>query len=158
MAETHSWQLTDYVARAPFDWDVTYLPKGRTGQRGSVVFADGYGVYKGTKHPEAAIRFLKFITSPYAEEVMTTSILSLQPSRKSVAPIWDTQSITARDGKNAWVYTKTAEFARLDPYFVNDAKVREIRVPIMEQIYLLNKISVEEGIRQYEEKLPRVFE
>lgn len=158
MSETHSWQLTDYVARAPFDWDVTYLPKGRTGQRGSVVFADGYGVYKGTKHPEAAIRFLKFITSPYAEEVMCTSILSLQPSRKSVAHIWDTDSTTARAGKNAWVYTKTAEFARLDPYFINDAKVREIRNPILEQIYLLNKISVEEGIRQYEEKLPRVYE
>lgn len=157
MGETHSWQLTDILTRAKFDWDVTFLPKGRTGKRASVIFADGYGVYKRTKHPKEAVRFLKFITSPEAEKVMATTVLSLQPSRKSVVPVWDKESAMAKAGKKAYIYSKTAEFARLDPYFINNAKVAELRSPIFEKVFFLNQMSVKDGVEELVRKIDQLF-
>lgn len=146
LAEAHSWQVTDYIARNTFSYDYARLPKGvkDVGQ----IFADGYGIYKGTKYKDAAIAFLEFITSPESETEMCTSALGLQPSRKSVASVWDTESKGAQAGLSVSKFSEMAAVARLDPYFKNHAKVREIFTPIWESIWVTGKVGLEEGITE----------
>ncbi len=146
--EAHSWQVTDYLKRNSFNWEFTLLPKGPTGKRVGHIFADGYGVYKGTKAPAAAIAFLRFITSPETERVTCTSLLGLQPSRKSVASAWDTLSKGAKAGKNVQAFSAMAKIARIDPYFKNQAKVDEIFWPVWDAIWLTGSKPLEEGVTE----------
>ncbi|MDI7277473.1 MAG: sugar ABC transporter substrate-binding protein [Anaerolineae bacterium] len=145
--ESHSWQVTDYLRRNSFNWDFTLLPKGPTGKRVGHIWADGYGVYKGTVDRTASIKFARFITSPEAERVTCTSVLGLQPSRKSVASAWDTLSKGAKAGKNVQAFSAMARIARMDPYFKNQAKVDEIFWPVWDAIWLTGSRPLEEGVR-----------
>jgi len=143
--EAHSWQVTDYIVRNNFGYDFALLPKGPV-ERVGHIFADGYGIFKGTKYKDAALKFLRFITSPEAEREMCVSVLGLQPSRKSVAHVWDTESQGAKAGLNVRSFSEMAAVARLDPYFKHHAKVQEIFNPIWESIWITGSVSLEEGI------------
>jgi len=144
--EAHSWQVTPFISRNNFNYDYTLLPKKEL--RVGHIFADGYGVYSGTKHKSESMKLLRFMTSPEAEKVMCTSVLGLQPSRKSVAPVWDTESMGAKHGLNVKAFSEMAAVARLDPYFKNHAKVREIFVPIWEAIWVTGDMGLEEGVAE----------
>ena len=63
-----------------FEWDIAPLPEGPNGQITLMGYA-GYSVFAGTKHPEEAMEFLKFISS---KEAMATTSQYFVPSRKSV--------------------------------------------------------------------------
>ncbi len=146
--EAHSWQVTDYLKRNSFDWEFTLLPKGPTGKRVGHIFADGYAIYKGTKALDASGAFLRFITGPEAERETCTSILGLQPSRKSVASAWDTLSKGAKAGRNVQAFSQMAKIARLDPYFKDQAKIDEIFWPIWDSIWLTGSRPLEDGITE----------
>ena len=132
--EAHSWQVTDFILRNNFQYDYALLPQKE--KRVGHIFADGYGIYVGTKYKAESLKLLRFITSPEAETEMCTSVLGLQPSRKSVAPVWDTESQGAKAGLNVRAFSEMAAVARLDPYFKNHAKVMEIYVPIRDAIWV----------------------
>ncbi|NPV07734.1 MAG: sugar ABC transporter substrate-binding protein [Anaerolineae bacterium] len=144
--EAHSWQVTDFIARNNFAYDYSLLPHKELSV--GHIFADGYGVYAGTKHKAESIKLLRFMTSPEAEREMCTSVLGLQPSRKSVAPVWDTESQGAKAGLNVKAFSDMAAIARLDPYFKNHAKVREIFVPIWDSIWVTGTMGLEEGLTE----------
>jgi len=146
--EAHSWQVTDFLKRNTFNWEYTLLPKGPTGKRVGHIFADGYGTFKGTKAREASGAFLRFMTSAETERVTCTSLLGLQPSRKSVASAWDTLSKGAKAGKNVQAFSAMAKIARLDPYFKNQGKVDEIFSPIWDAIWTTGSRPLEEGVAE----------
>ncbi len=66
------------------NWDIQVVPKGSKQQRGAEFALEGYGVYSGSKNPDAAWEALKFLTG---RKFITTSFakLGLPPSRQSVA-------------------------------------------------------------------------
>ena len=142
-----SWQATDYILRNNFNYDYALMPKGSAGRVGHI-FADGYGIYKGSKNLDAALTFLRFITGPEAEREMCTSALGLQPSRKSVASVWDTLSQGAKASLNVRTFSEMSNGSRIDPYFKDQAKVSEIFYPLWESIWITGTMGLEEGVAE----------
>jgi multiple sugar transport system permease protein len=65
------------------DWDVAPLPRGPDGTRASIVFTNGWGIARGSKHPDAAFRYLKFLVSDQGAEIVSRSSVFL-PARRDV--------------------------------------------------------------------------
>lgn len=67
-----------------FDWDIATRPAG---PNGAVPWAtdDSLGIWAGSQHPEAAWRFIQFITSTEGQEIMVR-IEGLAPVRRSATP------------------------------------------------------------------------
>ncbi len=80
----HTGLWPSWNAVKGLNWDAQVLPRGLKQQRGAEFALEGYGVYSGTKDPEAAWDVLKFMTG---EKFISTTFekLRLPPSRKSVA-------------------------------------------------------------------------
>jgi len=155
--ETHSWTVTNYIRENDFQWNFVDLPTARDGTRAGLTFADGYAVAATTKHPEAAIRLLEFMASPWAEKAMCISIVGLQPTRRSVAHVWDTQSIGAQAGYDVAAFSRIMEYARLDPAFQDNEKIGEIFDPIWDQIWVTGEMSLEEGVNLIVERIDKYF-
>lgn len=62
MEMTGHWSIPTYSQILPFDWNIAPLPVGVT----SVNRVDGsaFAIWSGTKHPEEAWEFVKFLASP----------------------------------------------------------------------------------------------
>jgi multiple sugar transport system substrate-binding protein len=155
--ETHSWTVTNYLRECNFQWDFVDLPVSPSGGKATICFADGYAIAAKTKQPEAAIKLLGFLVSPWAEKAMCISIVGLQPTRRSVAPVWDTQSVGAQAGKNVAAFSKIMEYARLDPAYQDDAQIQELTNPIWDQIWVTNEIGLEEGINEIVKRVDDYF-
>jgi multiple sugar transport system substrate-binding protein len=80
----HTGLWPSWNAVKGLNWDAQVLPRGLKQQKGAEFALEGYGVYSGTKNPEAAWEVLKFMTG--TKYIGTTfATLRLPPSRKSVA-------------------------------------------------------------------------
>jgi len=52
-------------AKGPFGWDVAHMPaSGNSGQRGTCLYVDHYGIYSDTNHPEASWEYAKWVSGP----------------------------------------------------------------------------------------------
>jgi multiple sugar transport system substrate-binding protein len=86
MVEDGSWALKDILDGAKFRVGVAPFPAGPV-QRVTLATTDGFGIYAGTKHPEAAWEFLKFLISKeYGLAMARTNFL--QPARSSLVTDW----------------------------------------------------------------------
>ena len=66
-----------------FKWDVTYPPKAPgTGERGSVIYTDQWGIYADTKVADATWEFMKFLTSKDGQKMWTDLI-----GARSISPV-----------------------------------------------------------------------
>ena len=72
-----------YNAMPGLDWDVAMLPAGPAGRAGGEIAVGAYGITRGSSHPEAAWRLLKFIVSP--ENIREQVRLGTLSVRRSVA-------------------------------------------------------------------------
>ncbi len=87
MVEDGSWALRDILERlAPFRIGVAPFPAGPQ-RRVTLATTDGFAVYSGTKHPEAAWELMKFFVSPEYGRAMAEAQL-LQPARASLVNEW----------------------------------------------------------------------
>jgi len=86
MVEDGSWSLRNILAGSKFRLGLAPLPRGPA-RRATLATTDGFGIYAGTKHPEAAWRLLKFLVSPYAGSLMAQAHF-LQPARASLLGDW----------------------------------------------------------------------
>jgi multiple sugar transport system substrate-binding protein len=66
-----------------FRWDYAHIPKGPKGHK-TLVDADGWSVWKGTKQPEAAWALAHFNSSPRFQEDVIARIAGAIPTRLSV--------------------------------------------------------------------------
>ncbi len=155
--DSMSWVVTNYVRENGFKWDFAELPESRKGKRSSMTENDGYAIYRGTKEPEAAVRMLKFVTSPWAERQGALGIIGLQPSRKSVAADWDNSSMGARAGYNVAAFSRAMDVARLHPAFRDNAKIGELTNPIWDQIWVTGEVGLEEGLQQMAQRIDEYF-
>jgi multiple sugar transport system substrate-binding protein len=144
--EAHSWTVTNYMRESDFQWDFADLPVARDGGKAGLTFADGYGIAAKTKHPNEAITLAKFMVSPWAEKAMAMSIVGLQPTRRSMAEVWDTLSLGAQAGYDVGAFSRIMDYARLDPAFEDNEKINEIMNPIWDQIWVTGEMGLEEGV------------
>ncbi len=86
MVEDGSWALKDILDRAEFRVGVAPFPAGPK-RKVTLATTDGFGIFAGTRHPEAAWELLKFLVSKdYGLAMARTHFL--QPARLSLVPQW----------------------------------------------------------------------
>ncbi len=86
MVEDGSWALKDILAGAPFRIGVAPFPSGPV-RKVTLATTDGFGIFAGTKHPEAAWLLMKFLISKDYGRAMARADF-LQPARASLVEDW----------------------------------------------------------------------
>ena len=86
MVEDGSWILKDILTGAPFRFGVAPFPSGPA-RKVTLATTDGFGIYAGTKHPEAAWDLMKFLISKDYGRAMARAGF-LQPARASLVEDW----------------------------------------------------------------------
>ncbi len=86
MVEDGSWALKGILSQAHFRLGVAPFPAGPA-RRATLATTDGFGIYAGTKHPEAAWELMKFLISKEYGRAMAQAQF-LQPARASLVDEW----------------------------------------------------------------------
>jgi multiple sugar transport system substrate-binding protein len=86
MVEDGSWALRDILSEAGFRIGVAPFPAGPV-RRATLATTDGFGIYAGTKYPDAAWELLKFLVSRSYGLAMVQAHF-LQPARSSLVDDW----------------------------------------------------------------------
>ena len=84
--EDGSWALKDILSKADFRVGVAPMPAGPV-RRATLATTDGFGIYAGTRHPEAAWELVKFLIGKDYGRAMARANL-LQPARVSLVDEW----------------------------------------------------------------------
>ena len=147
MVEDGSWSLKDILADADFRIGVAPFPAGPV-RRVTLATTDGFGIYAGTKHPDAAWELLKFLISKDYGRAMARAEF-LQPARASLVDEWvgfireefpqkarDVDIAAFADG-HLKGYSVTAEV------FANMAEAKQITYDAWDQIFTLGQAPVE---------------
>jgi multiple sugar transport system substrate-binding protein len=86
MAEDGSWALKNILSNANFRIGVAPFPAGPV-QRVTLSTTDGFGIYKGTRYPQASWELMKFLISDDYGKAMAKANF-LQPARASLVQDW----------------------------------------------------------------------
>jgi multiple sugar transport system substrate-binding protein len=86
MAEEGSWALKDILTGASFRVGVAPFPTGPA-RKVTLATTDGFGIFAGTKHPEAAWELMKFLIGKEYGRAMARANF-LQPARASLVDDW----------------------------------------------------------------------
>ena len=86
MVEDGSWALRDILTKSNFRIGLAPFPAGPV-RRVTLATTDGFGIYSGTKHPEAAWELVKFLISKEYGRAMAKASF-LQPARASLVDEW----------------------------------------------------------------------
>jgi multiple sugar transport system substrate-binding protein len=86
MVEDGSWALKNILDGASFRIGVAPFPRGPARQV-TLGTTDGFGIFAGTKYPQQAWEFLKFLVSKDYGRAMAQAHF-LQPARTSLVPEW----------------------------------------------------------------------
>ncbi|MHB1415736.1 MAG: ABC transporter substrate-binding protein [Chloroflexota bacterium] len=147
MVEDGSWALKDILAHAEFRVGVAPFPIGPD-RRVTLATTDGFGIFAGTKYPDAAWELVKFLIGKEYGRAMAKANF-LQPARASLVDEWvgfvreefperakDTDIAAFADGQVKG-YSVTAEV------FANMADAREITYAAWEKVFTLGLDSVD---------------
>ena len=86
MSEDGSWALKNILSNANFRIGVAPMPTGPA-RRVTMATTDGFGIYQGTRYPEASWELLKFLISKDYGRAMAKANF-LQPARVSLVQDW----------------------------------------------------------------------
>ena len=109
MESNGSWLVATHQA-AGLDFGIAPLPKGPAGQATSIN-PTGAVVYKGTKNPDAAWEFVKYLASPAAQ----TKLMELKASLPANKEVLTGPFATSFDG--AKVLADAIAYAHIKPSF-----------------------------------------
>jgi multiple sugar transport system substrate-binding protein len=148
MVEDGSWALKDILDGANFRIGVAALPAGPV-RRVTLATTDGFGIYAGTQHPDAAWELLKFLISEKYGRAMAKANF-LQPARASLVDDWvafireefpqkakDVNIAAFADG-HVNDYSVTAEI------FANMGEAKRLAHAAWHQIFTLGQAPVEQ--------------
>jgi multiple sugar transport system substrate-binding protein len=155
MVEDGSWALKDILTGANFHMGVAPFPAGPV-RRATLATTDGFGIYAGTKYPDAAWELVKFLISKDYGRAMARANF-LQPARASLIDEWigfireefpekthEVDLAAFADG-HLKGYSVTAEI------FADQAEAQQIADAAWHQIFTLGQApvtSLEEACRQ----------
>ena len=147
MVEEGSWALKNILANANFRIGLAVFPAGPA-RRATLATKDGFGIYAGTKHPDAAWELLKFLISKDYGRAMARAQF-LQPARESLVEEWvqfvrtefpdktkDLNIAVFADGHRNG-YSVTGE------EFANQADAERLAGPAWQQIFTLGQSPVD---------------
>lgn len=103
-----SWAPLRYNQNVDFEYDVTFFPAGPAGRWVSST-GGHWSINAATEHPEEAWRFLKYLTSTEANEIMISRHLRSLPGRRSAVAEWLRSAEVAGSPKSAHVFVETVE-------------------------------------------------
>lgn len=86
MVEDGSWNLRDIITESNFELGIAPFPAGPV-RRVTLTSNDGFGIYSGTKHPEASWELVKFLIGKDYGRAMARANF-LQPARVSLLEEW----------------------------------------------------------------------
>jgi multiple sugar transport system substrate-binding protein len=148
MVEDGSWALRDILDGANFRVGVAPFPVGPA-RHVTLATTDGFGIYAGTKHPEAAWELVKFLISKEYGLAMARANF-LQPARASLLGEWisfiqdefpdkarDVDILAFADG-HLKGYSVTAEI------FANMAEAKQLAYNAWDQILTLGQAPIEQ--------------
>lgn len=156
MWQTGSWDVSITMQHAKAEWNVAVRPRGRTGIPSAVHTADGYLVYKGTKHPNEAVEFLKFLVSPEAQRLQMVQA-NLQPARLSLGGAYARDTAAAKKGLNMKVFIEQTAYARPSPLFTKQNEVNPLFWPYFERIFYKNELPVRTGIEELTDRVNAIL-
>lgn len=143
MVEDGSWALKDILENAPFRVGVAPFPAGPK-RRVTLATTDGFGIFAGTKHPEAAWELLKFLVSRDYGRAMAQAHL-LQPARASLVEEW-TQTVrqqyplqTTEMDLEAFAAGHLEGYSTTAEIFANMSAARPLAQAAWEQIFTLGQ-------------------
>lgn len=155
MWQTGSWDISSTMQNARAAWNVAARPRGPAA-RSAIHTTDGFMIYAGTKYPQEAATFLRFLTSPQAEEIMMLQG-NLQPARRSLGLKYATETLAARRGYNVKVFVDQTAYARPAPFFSNQKAVNDILYPALDRIFWENAVPLETGVKQLTQQINAVL-
>ncbi len=130
------WKAPTYRLIENFDWDFAPFPHAAGHASVNGVFTTGWAIAEGSKHKSQSWRFIKYLSSPRAQELMCRAGLAI-PILQSVAngPAFSDPSLKP---SNFQVFLDAADHARpiiwpADPKYLHQLRVR------LEDIFKLNK-------------------
>jgi multiple sugar transport system substrate-binding protein len=148
MVEDGSWALKDILDGANFRIGVAPLPAGPV-RRVTLATTDGFGIYAGTQHPDAAWELLKFLIGKEYGRAMAKANF-LQPARASLVDDWvafireefpqkaEDMNIAAFADGHIKGYSVTAEI------FANMGEAKRLAHTAWHQIFTLGQVPVEQ--------------
>ena len=150
MLEDGSWSLKNILSRALFKVGVAPFPAGPA-RRVTLATTDGFGIYAGTKNPDAAWELVKFLISKDYGRAMARAAF-LQPARLSIVDDWigyvrDQFPEQARDMDLAAFAEGQAEgYSVVAEIFPNMAGVQTIAQEAWDQILTLGQAPTDSMI------------
>jgi multiple sugar transport system substrate-binding protein len=147
MVEDGSWALRDILTGADFRVGVAPLPAGPA-RRVTLATTDGFGIYAGTRHPDAAWELVKFLISEdYGRAMARASFL--QPARASLVDEWVgvildefPDKITAKDVA-AFAEGHLQGYSVTSEIFANMAEAKQLTYEAWQQIFVLGEASLD---------------
>mgnify|MGYP000852552984 CR=1 FL=1 len=156
MWQSGSWDIANTLQQAPFQWNVSVRPRGRNGTAAAVHTSDGIMVYKGTPHPEAAARFVQFLTSRDAQEILMYQA-NLQPARLSLGIDYATATAPARQGINMGVFVEQTAYARPAPFFTEQTRVSNVMITTFNQVIYQNTMPAQSAMENLTRELNAIM-
>ena len=146
MVEDGSWALKDILANAKFRLGVAPFPAGPV-RRVTLATTDGFGIFAGTKYPEAAWELVKFLISKDYGRAMAQANF-LQPARASLVDEW--ANFIRQEFPQQTQGVDIAAFAEghLEGYsvtteiFTHMTEAAHIAYPTLDQIFVLGQAPV----------------
>ncbi len=162
MTEDGSWALKDILSEAKFRVGVAPFPAGPV-RRVTLATTDGFGIYVGTRHPDAAWELVKFLIGKNYGRAMARANF-LQPARASLLADWigyireefpketrDMDIAAFADG-HLKGYSVIAEI------FANMADAKQIAYDAWDQIFTLGQAPISKmtaASREIQDEQPR---
>jgi multiple sugar transport system substrate-binding protein len=146
MVEDGSWSLKDILTGARFRVGVAPFPEGPV-RRATLATTDGFAIYGGTRHPEAAWELVKFLASREYGRAMARANF-LQPARASLVGEWDQLirsefPLQTRDLElGAFAEGHLEGYSVTAEIFANQADAGRLAEAAWEQIYTLGREPV----------------
>lgn len=146
MVEEGSWALKQILSSANFRVGLAPFPKGPA-RHAALATTDGFGIYAGTKYPEAAWELLKFLIGKDYGRAMAREHL-LQPARASLVDEWAQYVREQHPAQAKDLNLKVFAEAQLQGYsvttetFANQADAERITSAAWEEIYTLGQAPV----------------
>jgi multiple sugar transport system substrate-binding protein len=156
-----SWRLAPMVLEVNpgVDWDVAPIPKGKT-KRSTRATTDGWAIYRGTKLPDDAWEFMRWLQGDDWYEIMM-SVVGLTPARLSQQDKW-LQLIgkvySQLAGKNLKAFTDAVKqkYAEPEEFFRFQKEATDILDPAYNDSVRDNKNNVSTAMKEASQRVTAV--
>jgi ABC-type glycerol-3-phosphate transport system substrate-binding protein len=153
-----SWHIPMALNSCDFPFDCMENPLApNTKKRETFLTTDGWGVWVGTKNPDAVWEFMKLISvSGTWGQFLIQSSWPLQPSKLSLVDAWIGHlkgTYPRMQDADIEAFTRSFDYARPQVSFCDNPGALEILNPVIDQIYDLGTLNATEGFQEFVPKV-----